>query len=486
LAIQETKAPRIAGLDELRGIAVLIVIVAHLVVARTPEHMQWRPAFLRGGTAPATGAAPGTVHAIVDGVPVPAPKTGLVMTGYALDTAAREGSGITTVEVAIDDGPFHPATLGIPRDDLTNGYAGAVSANSGWRYEWNAEEARRGAHVMHLRVRTGSGREVRFVQPCHVRGVLPWPLGAGWWVIVAHMAVDLFFVMSGFLITGILLRAKGKPGYFANFYLRRAARILPLALICIAASYAVYPQTRACVWSHLFFYVNYAVMYRGCVMTALGQMWSLAVEEQFYIVFPLLLALFPARRLWMVIGGLVMASTALRLYGHFALWQGLYLVDGRTEVRALSILLGAWLALLAGGLVPRPRWCAALYAASIVALMVAGGRSGPLDAMGLGLAVLPVWLAVSSRAVIRNRVLAFLGVRCYGLYLVHLPIIAVLEPRLPGLPAPLFFAVTLALSIAVSMISFRFLESPLIAAAHRRRPAAVAASTLADAPTTPG
>jgi len=198
-------------------------------------------------------------------------------------------------------------------------------------------------------------------------------------------------------------------------------------------------------------------------------MWSLAVEEQFYLVFPLLVAIVPRRWLWAAIGALCLIFTAVRLLGGYALCDGLYLTDGRTEARVIAILLGAWLALVRADLIPRPRWrFAALLAGWVALLLLLGGRAGYLDAVGVGGSLAAVWLAVTGRAAWRQRALAWFGLRCYGLYLLHVPALFFVDAVAPGLRTVFFAPIWLAVVLAAAALSYRYLERPIIEAAARR------------------
>src|SRR4030095_1290908 len=105
---------------------------------------------------------------------------------------------------------------------------------------------------------------------------------------------DLFFVLSGFLITDILINTVGKPGYLQNFYIRRVLRIFPLYYLCLIIFLLVLPRfailpdsdyyvrNQAWLWTYL---QNWLYIFRGNDNTvSLHHLWSLAVEEQFYLV----------------------------------------------------------------------------------------------------------------------------------------------------------------------------------------------------------
>jgi peptidoglycan/LPS O-acetylase OafA/YrhL len=153
---------------------------------------------------------------------------------------------------------------------------------------------------------------------------------AGW------CGVDLFFVLSGFLITGILLDAKGSPTYFRSFYMRRALRIFPLYFGFLAAGLLLVPlawpgivpgmqtllDNQAWLWC-------YASNVRCCLLgqwalfnsewLRLGHFWSLAVEEHYYLFWPLLVCLCSRRGVLLASLGITAGAVALRVVAVFGL-----------------------------------------------------------------------------------------------------------------------------------------------------------------------
>lgn len=139
--------------------------------------------------------------------------------------------------------------------------------------------------------------------------------------------VDLFFVLSGFLITGILYDSKGSERYFLNFYARRTLRIFPLYYAALILFFVVFPQiphplAQAYVadsapdqlwfWTYL---TNFRIAGNGLWYDALvpNVFWSLAIEEQFYLVWPLVVLLCHRKTLMGVCIGLIMTAFAVRL-----------------------------------------------------------------------------------------------------------------------------------------------------------------------------
>lgn len=137
--------------------------------------------------------------------------------------------------------------------------------------------------------------------------------------------VDLFFVLSGFLIGGILMDHAGEPGSFRVFYARRALRILPLAMIHIGLVWllfitvgpAVTGEIGAPWWVYAAFLSNgYYAMLNGWELGLLTCHWSLAIEEQFYLIFPLVVAAWPRRHYRWIGPGLI----AVALVARTSLW----------------------------------------------------------------------------------------------------------------------------------------------------------------------
>jgi len=112
--------------------------------------------------------------------------------------------------------------------------------------------------------------------PGFVRGLI----GHGW------LGVDLFFILSGFLITGILIDSRESEHYFRNFYTRRVLRIVPLYLTCIVIMYFGYPGAGAYFGLSLLYLANFAYFFHVKTPHGPGVFWSLAVEEHFYLLWP--------------------------------------------------------------------------------------------------------------------------------------------------------------------------------------------------------
>jgi peptidoglycan/LPS O-acetylase OafA/YrhL len=299
--------------------------------------------------------------------------------------------------------------------------------------------------------------------------------GTGW------MGVDLFFVLSGFLITGILLDAKGSAGYFRNFYARRCLRIWPLYFALVAFMFVLVPLLRPAVgqnvversapwWAYPLFLQNFVGPIATQAAGPLGVTWSLAIEEQFYLVWPLVVwSCSPA-----LLGRLALAEICVAPVLRLVLAS--HGVDLYTNVfcRLDGLMAGALLALAvrADGFVParltRRAWAAFLVAAPLAALTeVVLHARWIVFSLTAAASVAFVYLALFAeqrwlRAAMTNRFLVYTGAISYGLYLLHkIPLDAARllgGDRYPLLALPLAFAA----AYLAAALSWRLLEQPFL------------------------
>jgi len=304
--------------------------------------------------------------------------------------------------------------------------------------------------------------------------------------------VDIFFVLSGFLITTLLLREMDRTGTIdlRQFYLRRAARILPAmgAVIVAVSIYALLAERerlheigREAVAAMLF-YVNWVHVFSARV-TELRHLWSLSIEEQFYLVWPgVLLACMSLRRSSQVLGAILAAGVIGPEIGRALLWPGslennLYF---RTELRVDALSWGA-LAAWAGArsYVLRAfieKWSSiAVFPALAVILLHPILLTNPWSHYYLFYGAFAL-VAVSSAIVIACVAFAppravvaalefaplkWIGVISYGLYLWHWPVFLLIE-RHVMLPILAKNILVVSLSIAISALSFYFWERPFL------------------------
>jgi peptidoglycan/LPS O-acetylase OafA/YrhL len=302
------------------------------------------------------------------------------------------------------------------------------------------------------------------------------------------VGVDVFFVISGYLITQRLWQARASDlsAYLLDFYRARARRILPamlaaLAAVTIAAMFLFLPLDLEKTGHYLrlatIFLANVAALREddyfnwGGHYSPLVHMWSLAVEEQFYLCFPLLM--FPLARLSRRLCGLVLALLAsasfllcLRLVGpHPA--AAFYFAP----TRGWELLAGA---VLAVGVLPpiRRRWVnEVLAAAGLVALAVALTCYRPLMEYPGWLTLLPCAAALAIIAAAREgptvtsrclslRPLVYVGLISYSLYLWHVPLLSFFMYWKMGEPDAAQLSLLLALLFALATASYRWIEQP--------------------------
>ena len=326
-------------------------------------------------------------------------------------------------------------------------------------------------------------------------------LTGGW------LGVDLFFVLSGYLITSLLLVEHRSNGaiQLGSFWARRARRLLP-ALLLMVVAVAVYAwvdvaaidlgRVRSDGLATLFFVANWhdiiqGATYwdRGLAPSMFAHTWSLAVEEQLYLVWPLVVVAVlrrvtkgPARTIARValIGALLSAGIAIALRVSGASLERIYL---GTDTRAVAVLLGAFvagwrrttrrsdaqarrleLAAIVGAIVLAVAWWGLDGEASITywgGLLVASA----LAALVVAAAADPrsTWLG----GVLGIKPLRALGLISYGLYLWHWPVYVVLTEQRTGLDGPALLAVRLGVTLAIATASWALLERPI----RERRPA---------------
>jgi peptidoglycan/LPS O-acetylase OafA/YrhL len=319
------------------------------------------------------------------------------------------------------------------------------------------------------------------------------------------LGVDIFFVLSGFLITGLLVAEKGENGHIRlrSFWARRARRLLPalgiLLLVCSSAALFVGGDILVGIGRQLLGAVTFSSnwlaiatgssYFAGTTPELFRNLWSLAVEEQFYLIWPFVVLLVILIRLrWVRFGVFVAvaaASAAAMILEYSPKTDPTRLYYG-TDTHSFGLALGAALAVAVSGMAQHPlEWplwtrrvlgiagavaIAGLVAISVLvpaesALMFRGGFAtvALLSAIAILGAILPGGLLGSALDLLPLR---WVGARSYGIYLWHWPVLLLLtaaEPKWQDSIATVWLlgAVTVVITVAAATLSYRFVERPI-------------------------
>jgi peptidoglycan/LPS O-acetylase OafA/YrhL len=276
--------------------------------------------------------------------------------------------------------------------------------------------------------------------------------------LAGMVGVNLFFVLSGYLITSLLISEQDNKGRIdlRRFYERRVRRLIPaLVAVLLATGALMAVQGRLADYigpaAVSFFYVSDIAKAIGYDLGYVGHTWSLAMEEQFYLLWPALLIFAP--RKWLAplaIAGII-GAVALQLL----LVPDNVLAHFRPDVRADAILWGCLIALIP---VAVPRWAAA--AAGIALFVVSFTFLWPY-AIGLSSLLSAVFIAgaASLAPVLSAKPLVRIGQISYGMYLWHaLPVGLFEQQTLAG--NVLAMAAVVAITIGLALISERWIERP--------------------------
>ena len=357
-----------------------------------------------------------------------------------------------------------------------------------------------------------------------VNHVFAWPIGG-------FVGVDVFFVISGFLITGLLLREHDRSGRISmtDFYRRRLKRLMPAALtvlfVTVAIAALVLPRTRAFetmldgVFAAIFV-ANWRFAATGTDYFAAGQppsalqhYWSLSVEEQFYVIWPLLIiaVLWISMKLsstartrgWLLFGTIALLSAASVLWAAYETEAASTVAYFSTLSRAWELGLGAMLAVAVHHVSWRPPQPVAvvLAYAGMIGIVASWFLIDPASGFPYPWAALPVIATAvvlfagadrgpsydAALLPLTNRVSAYLGDISYSLYLWHFPVAILTIAFMPRDTYGYAAAVLLAM-LVLSALSYRYIEDPARKSpwlskrwTWTRRRTAVVASTAAAA-----
>ncbi|SRR5260221_2509515 len=308
---------------------------------------------------------------------------------------------------------------------------------------------------------------------------------------LGNIGVQLFFVLSGFLITGILLdlrsaRETGEQDTFSGllkFWERRAARILPvffLTLVAVSLAGDRFEKHSDMPW-HFLFGSNFLFFQRGEFDSNLSHFWTLAVEQQFYLVWPFLVMGLPRRWLEGAIVALVALAPATRIWlyaaGYHDFAQYNVLPFANFDSLGLGALIALWTRLPVAQ--TRARWSAlATIALGATAAFVLNRLLGrlPANLEQSFYAVIFAWLVAASHEglpgfggrLLAYRPLAWLGIISYGVYVYHAFAPRVVGAGLRAIAAPPdlqtgvpLFALSAAFTLTVASLSWFVMERPI-------------------------
>jgi peptidoglycan/LPS O-acetylase OafA/YrhL len=310
------------------------------------------------------------------------------------------------------------------------------------------------------------------------------------------VAVMVFFVLSGYLVGRLIIEKQDAANFLPVFYLRRICRTFPTyflsgaLLLAIGGHFAdkiwMHDDPWLPSWSYFAFAQNVFMLSRESYgMHWLAPTWTLALEEQFYIIVPFLFLLTPRRRWIAVLSALCLAGMALRAFGVFSGLIGiapLVLLPTSADVLCVGLLLAV---LVKNDAIDWDRWSGPLRVAPIVCLLVAaaaqhldGGGVGPwfqildpflVSVTGALLILMLVKRAPEARR-FHSRILRFFGDISYSVYLTHLAVLGLMHGLIlnaaPDTATPAQILVTLAavpVTIAIGWIMTRTLEQPITA-----------------------
>lgn len=322
------------------------------------------------------------------------------------------------------------------------------------------------------------------------------------WVSFGWMGVDLFFVLSGFLITGILVESKREKDYYKKFLVRRILRIFPLYYFFLIVFFIGFPFLSLHDQVEHYSYLNsnqiwfWAYLQNWLFVTDHGypdiniisHFWSLAIEEQFYIIWPAVVYFLSGKNLIKACGVLIIASLLFRTHLYFqeASWIVIY---ESTFTRLDGLAIGALIAILARDDMGRKwleKWVAWILIGSATSIVLIIGITGNyyvnnplLQTVGYTLidvfsgSLLVILISASSLNILKmafkNPILVFFGKYSYGLYVYHKPIYYFLEIHLTSWISnrEVVSLIGIVLTIVVALLSYRWLEAPFLRLKNR-------------------
>jgi peptidoglycan/LPS O-acetylase OafA/YrhL len=299
------------------------------------------------------------------------------------------------------------------------------------------------------------------------------------------IGVDVFFGISGFLITGLMVAEHERTGAVAlgAFWMRRIRRLVPalvvlLGLIALLVQFNQVEVTARNIWGALTYSTNWVHIFGGtsywdqfATPDPLRHLWSLAIEEQFYVVWPIVAWFVLKRRTPSTLGKVALVGAGISaLIQVVGIHAGLSVdrVYQGTDTRAVAFLIGA--AIATRGWPPKkvtlPSWLLPTFSLVVLvpaAIWLPGDRnwvfSGPLIVISLAGIAAVLYSTTQSNRLLSSPALRLIGRWSYGIYLFHWPL--VVSHKFDNLNSGVRFVVVTALSIALAGLSYRIVESPI-------------------------
>ena len=311
------------------------------------------------------------------------------------------------------------------------------------------------------------------------------------------LGVNFFFVLSGFLITYLLIKEKKSSSkiHIVHFWIRRILRIWPLYFACVFYGFVIFPYTKiiaggvpnetANPWYYVGFLSNFDYIRKGLPdATGLGVLWSVSVEEQFYLAWPLILSFFSVRKFWIPLSVILAGSLVFRALNDVPILHEMHTLSCIGDMALGG--LGAYLVLESAGFKQKihdlPRWV--IYLLYFAFLFVFLFR----DEIMLGSYYLRIFerLMISSIMLMiileqcysansfykmgNFKTISRLGLITYGLYCIHFIVISTSNAIIGKLGYNtevwqvvfLETILSLLITIGVSLLSFRYFEKPFL------------------------
>jgi len=307
------------------------------------------------------------------------------------------------------------------------------------------------------------------------------------------IGVDLFFVLSGYLITSLLQNEYYTSGNisFAKFYARRALRLFPALLICLTMANVLWqftphyyrPNRLLATLAGLFYFAN---LLPWPVLGMLQHLWSLSVEEHFYLVWPIIVSTFlfrisPRNRAFFLTITVFLVAAFRIFVFHFNFTYGLFAINSYTFTlcRMDAVLMGSLLAMASShndNVKNRKKvnlnWSLGILLCLLATIVLFVRESNIYWHNGgfiltdlLCLSIVAIAAKNPNQSLLSSNVLRWIGRRSYGIYLYHFPIflaLGILIREHSSINYLLITALRFALTIFVAEVSYRFIERPVL------------------------